>query len=91
MADDIQVLPDLEPGKKSLRIGDVHGGLNAFTQMLASLKMGDRAICVGDLVDRGAANGGDDYGVIAAIIQHNKDVANGADKGEFFSCRGNHE
>ncbi len=87
MADDILVLPDLEPGQKSFRIADIHGGLSAFKQVLASLKKGDRAICIGDLTDRGE----DSYGVIQAIIQHRKDIANGAEKGEFYSSFGNHE
>jgi hypothetical protein len=63
-------------------IGDVHGNIEAFKAVLASLKPNDRLFLVGDLVDRGQ----DSLGVIETIIdfqQKNPD--------RLFAIRGNHE
>ena len=86
MPDDIKVLPENTEGE-DIWIGDVHGGLTAFKIFLNSLKKGDRGFCVGDLTDRGE----DSLGVIEAIIEHQREVKAGAEKGEFFSIYGNHE
>lgn len=64
-------------------IGDVHGGLTAFKMWMDTLKPGDRGFCAGDLVDRGE----DSPGVIAAIIENNKNP----DKAKVYVLPGNHE
>ena len=81
----IQIAPrNPVPGGKDFIIGDVHGGLDAFTGVQQNLAIpGDRLFIAGDMVDRGEGS----VEVVRRIVENNAKKG----KGKIYCVRGNHE
>ena len=69
----------LDKGNSVWIVGDIHGYLEEFQQLLVKLDLSDddAVLCLGDLIDRGP----DSQGVLSMVRDANR----------IFSIKGNHE
>ncbi len=91
----ILVVPNSESTGKTYVIGDVHGEIEAFNEVLSELKPHDTLIVAGDLIDRGGVMDAEAGFVPASkqimdtILRHANAPAGTMPK--IYAIKGNHE